>query len=126
LPPDGGGASIIEEEIRKMTTESTLYPALQPGAERDLGEQAIGARGDQYSVLLHNDEVTPYDYVIALLGDLFMLSGELAEHIAVTAHTRGTAVVVVRPRSEAEKLVKVAHGRARREGFPLTFSLEQE
>ena len=77
-----------------------------------------------YFVLLHNDDVTPYDYVTGLLGDLFMLSEELAEHIAVTAHTRGAAVVVVRPRSEAEKLVKVAHSRARREGFPLTFSLE--
>ena len=109
-----------------MMKQSTLYPAIQPDTERDLGEQTIGGRGDQCSVLLHNDEVTPYDYVIALLGDLFMLSEELAEHIAVTAHTRGLAVVVVRPRAEAEKLVKVAHGRARREGFPLTFSLEQE
>ena len=107
-----------------MMTESTLYPVIQPGTEHDLGEQVERERGEQYFVLLHNVEVTPYEYVTELLGDLFMLSEELADHIAVTAHSRGTAVVVVRPRNEAEKLVKVAHSRARREGFPLTFSLE--
>jgi ATP-dependent Clp protease adaptor protein ClpS len=78
------------------------------------------------TILIHNDEVTPYDYVIQILGDLFMLSEELADHVAWTAHTKGEAVVVVRPRVEAEKLVKVAHGRARLVSYPLTFSLEQE
>jgi ATP-dependent Clp protease adapter protein ClpS len=70
--------------------------------------------------------VTPYDYVIGILGDLFMLSEELADHVAWTAHNKGVAVVVVRPRAEAEKLVKVAHGRARFVNYPLTFSLEHE
>lgn len=78
------------------------------------------------TVLIHNDEVTPYDYVIEMLGDLFMLSEELADHVAWTAHTKGVAVVVVRPRVEAEKLIKVAHGRARMVSYPLTFSLEQD
>ena len=77
-------------------------------------------------VLLHNDDVTPYDYVVYLLGSLFMLSEEIADHIAWTAHTKGKAVVVVRPREEAEKLVKAAQGRAKFDGFPLTFTLEQE
>jgi ATP-dependent Clp protease adaptor protein ClpS len=106
--------------------ENTMPSIAQSSTEHDFQPLVRETGGDLYAVLLHNDEVTPYDYVTGLLGDLFMLSEELAEHIAVTAHARGMAVVVVRPRSEAEKLVKVAHGRARREGFPLTFSLEQE
>ena len=77
------------------------------------------------TVLIHDDEVTPYEYVINILGDLFMLSEELADHVAWTAHTKGVAVVVVRPRVEAEKLVNVARGRARSNGYPLTFTLEQ-
>ena len=44
---------------------------------------------------------------------------------AATAHNKGVAVVVVRPRVEAEKLVSVARGRARSSGYPLTFTLEQ-
>jgi ATP-dependent Clp protease adaptor protein ClpS len=79
-----------------------------------------------WRVIIYNDDITPYDYVIKTLGDVFMLSEELAEHIAWTAHTEGKAVVVVRPRREAERLVGIAHARARRDGFPLTFSLEQD
>jgi ATP-dependent Clp protease adapter protein ClpS len=54
------------------------------------------------------------------------LSEEIAEHVANTAHSEGQAVVVVRPRDEAERLAKVARARARLDGFPLMFSLEQE
>ena len=75
-------------------------------------------------VLIHNDDVTPYDYVIALLMAIFQLSDELAEHIAWVAHTHGTARVVTRPRREAERLVQQAHTAARLDGYPLTFSLE--
>lgn len=77
-------------------------------------------------VVVHNDEATPYAYVIQTLGSVFMLSEELAEHIAWTAHTKGSAVVVVRPRREAETLAKIARGRAKVDGFPLAFTLEQE
>jgi ATP-dependent Clp protease adapter protein ClpS len=80
--------------------------------------------GGDTRVIIHNDEVTPYDYVIDTLNDFFLLSGEIAEHVAWTAHTRGAAVVVMRPRHEAETLVKAAHARAKMSGFPLTFSVE--
>ncbi len=79
-----------------------------------------------YRVLIHNDDVTPFDYVIRILQRIFMLSDEMADHVAWTAHEDGLAVVVVRPRSEAEKLIKVARARARADGYPLTFSLEPD
>ena len=80
----------------------------------------------RYLILIHNDEVTPYDYVIRTLERIFLLSEEMADHIATTAHNEGTAVVMVRPRNEAERLIKMAHSRARLDGYPLTFSMEQE
>lgn len=79
-----------------------------------------------YRILIHNDDVTPYNYVILVLRTLFKLSHELAEHITWVAHTTGIARVVTRPRSEAERLVERAHAAARLDGFPLTFSLEPE
>ena len=79
-----------------------------------------------FRVLIHNDDVTPYDYVILVLGTIFNLSHEMAEHITWVAHTKGIARVVTRPRSEAERLVGKAHAAARLDGFPLTFSLEPE
>jgi ATP-dependent Clp protease adaptor protein ClpS len=80
----------------------------------------------RWLVLVHNDEVTPFDYVTRILTNIFLLSEELAEHVAQTAHSEGVAVVVIRPRTEAERLVKVARARARIDGYPLTFSMEPE
>jgi len=79
-----------------------------------------------YRVLIHNDDVTPYDYVIAVLRTIFDLSHELAEHVTWVAHTTGVAYVLTRPRSEAERLVNQAHMAARLDGYPLTFSLEPD
>ena len=105
--------SMIPSEVEQQTAEQT-------------GQAVHTAQGDLCKIIVHNDEVTPYDYVIDILGDLFMLSEELADHVAWTAHMKGVAVVVVRPRPEAEKLIKVAHGRARMVRYPLTFSLDQD
>lgn len=79
-----------------------------------------------YKVLIHNDDVTPLDYVIRILRRVFTLSNELAEHIAETAHNEEVAIVVVRPRTEAEKLLGAARLQARADGFPLTFSMEPD
>jgi ATP-dependent Clp protease adaptor protein ClpS len=107
-------------------SDSTIQPLTKARVQVFSSDTAKVSAEGMATVLIHNDEVTPYDYVIQILGDLFMLSEELADHVAWTAHTKGEAVVVVRPRVEAEKLVKVAHGRARLVSYPLTFSLEQD
>lgn len=79
-----------------------------------------------YRILIHNDDVTPLDYVIRILKRVFMLSQELAEHIAETAHEDGVAIVLIRPRPEAEKLIGIARTHARADGYPLTFSMEPD
>lgn len=103
---------------------------IPPFSDSDVNRQeqqdTVPHHEDTVCILIHNDDVTPFDYVMATLGDVFMLSEEMAEHIAWTAHMKGTAVVVVRPRPEAELLAGVAQQRARFEGYPLTFTLENE
>lgn len=79
-----------------------------------------------YRILIHNDDVTPFDYVMRILKKVFMLSQEMAEHIAETAHFEGVAVVMIRPKPEAEKLIGIARSLARADGFPLTFSMEPD
>lgn len=79
-----------------------------------------------YRILIHNDDVTPVDYVIRILKRVFMLSQEIAEHITETAHFEGVAVVLIRPKPEAEKLTGIARNLARADGYPLTFSIEPD
>lgn len=103
-----------------MMSDDLYSPLIRPTPD----EQPQTLAGDPCTVRLHNDDVTPYDYVIQILGTFFLLSEEIADHIAWTAHTKGSAVVIVRPRPEAEKLAMAARGRAQREGYPLVFTLE--
>ena len=79
-----------------------------------------------HRVLVHNDEVTPYDFVIIILVRFFKLLPADAELITWTAHTNGIAQVTVLPLNEAQKRVGRAHFAASLEGYPLTFTIESE
>ena len=79
-----------------------------------------------YRVLIHNDDVTTFEYVNYILHAVFLLSAEIADHIAWTTHENGYAVVVIRARPEAETLAKVANRLARSDGYPLTFTTEPD
>ena len=92
--------------------------------ERRVDADIDEAREDQWRILIHNDDVTPYDFVILVLRHIFRLSPELAEHITWQAHSKGVAPVCTRPKPEAERLITEAHTAARANGYPLTFSME--
>lgn len=96
---------------------------IQPDSKPHDQDPRITAPEGPWQVLIHNDDETPFGYVIYTLNSVFMLSDELAEHVASTAHASGTAVVAVRPRHEAEVLMRVALGRAKQDGYPLHFSM---
>jgi ATP-dependent Clp protease adaptor protein ClpS len=103
-------------------SETSVLPLVRPS--ENLGEQTEPE--PRYRVLIHNDAVTTFIYVLHVLSAIFLLSDEMAQHIAETAHNNGTAVVIVRPKSEADKLAKAATSHARMDGYPLRFSIEQE
>lgn len=77
-------------------------------------------------VIIHNDDVTPFEFVIIILQRIFELNAMVAEKVAYTAHTNGTAYVTTLPCAEAHRRVGKAHFAASLEGFPLTFSVEPE
>jgi ATP-dependent Clp protease adaptor protein ClpS len=102
----------------------SLEPSIEPRVDSDI--QSETTLEPLFRILIHNDDVTPYNYVILVLQVIFKLSNELAEHITWVAHNSGIARVVTRPRPEAERLVNTAHAAARADGYPLTFSLEPD
>lgn len=77
-----------------------------------------------YRVLVHNDDITPYDFVILILVRFFQLSPVDAELVTWTAHTNGIAEVAILPLREAQKRVGRSHFAASVEGYPLTFTIE--
>lgn len=79
-----------------------------------------------YRILIHNDHVTPMDFVVYVLKTVFYLSNERALDIMMTAHITGIAYVQTVQRSEAEKRVNRAHSEAGLAGYPLHFTIEPE
>jgi len=104
----------------------SLEPQIAPDIDREEDIEQEAAEEPPYRVLIHNDDVTPYDFVVAILIRIFELTPLIAEHITYLAHHQGIALVAVLPKTEAEKRVGKAHFAARLEGFPLTFSVEPE
>lgn len=94
--------------------------------ELDNDQQQEEALEPLWRVLIHNDDETPYDFVIAILIRIFNITPIIAEHITWLAHTNGLALVTSLPKSEAENRVSKAHFAAQLEGFPLTFTIEPE
>ena len=79
-----------------------------------------------FRVIIHNDDVTPMDFVVHILKTIFYLSNPKAAEIMMTAHVYGTAYVQTLPKTEAEKRISKAHFAAGLEGYPLHLSLEPE
>ncbi|MEO8357791.1 MAG: ATP-dependent Clp protease adaptor ClpS [Chloroflexota bacterium] len=79
-----------------------------------------------YRVIIHNDDVTPMDFVVHILKTIFYLSNNRAAEIMFTAHFSGIAYVQTLPKSEAEKRIQKAHFAAGLDGYPLHFSMEPE
>lgn len=100
----------------------------QTAPEIEIGEeqQQETAYEPLFRVIIHNDDVTPMDFVVHVLRNIFMLLLPDAVEIMYTAHYRGEAVVQILPRSEAEKRINKAHFAAGLEGYPLHFSMEPE
>jgi ATP-dependent Clp protease adaptor protein ClpS len=77
-----------------------------------------------WRVLLHNDDYTPAEYVVAVLREVFRLGWWKAATTMVKAHALGIAEVGSFPKEEADRLIAIAHSRARGDGWPLRFSAE--
>ena len=82
--------------------------------------------GPLYRVIIHNDDVTPMDFVIDILIAIFMLPSANAAYIMYTAHLNGSAYVQTLPKPEAQRRINKAHFAARLKGYSLQFTMEPE
>ena len=108
--------------------EGDVRPDGGTGVEQDtirgLEWHVAADTGGGANVIIHNDDVTPYDFVVAVLQAIFRLGAPDAERVAWEAHTRGQAHVITLSMEEAKYRVGKAHGIARQAGYPLSFTIE--
>jgi ATP-dependent Clp protease adaptor protein ClpS len=79
-----------------------------------------------YRVIIHNDDVTTFEFVINVLVVVFELTFVQATRTALEAHVKGNGYVCTLALAEAKRRVFKAQFAARQQGFPLTFSIEPE
>ena len=79
-----------------------------------------------FQVIIHNDDVTPMDFVVHILKTCFYLSNPQSADIMLTAHVYGSAYVQTLAKSEAEKRISQAHAESNNAGYPLRLSMEPE
>ena len=103
---------------------ANIYSQIVP--EIEIVEETETELEPLYRVIIHNDMVTPMDFVVHVLKNHFYLSNNKAADIMFTAHVYGTAYVQTLAKSEAEKRINKAHFEANNAGYPLKFSMEPE
>ena len=104
----------------------STVPLSAPEIEQEEDTEQTAELERLHKVLIHNDDVTPYDFVLVTLVRFFHLQPADAETITLTAHNTGLALVAILPLSEARRRVGRAHFAASLEGYPLTFTIEPE
>jgi len=79
-----------------------------------------------FKIIIHNDDVTPMDFVVHILKTIFYLGNDRASEIMLTAHINGNAYVQTLAKSEAQKRIDRAHAESNNAGYPLAFTMEPE
>lgn len=80
----------------------------------------------RYRVLLHNDDYTTMDFVVEILVTIFQKNPTEATAIMMTVHSEGLGNCGVYTEEVAETKIAQVHDRARKVGFPLRCSMEEE
>lgn len=95
-------------------------PTLEPDVET-----ADGTRlAPQWKVILLDDDVTTFEFVIDLLRKLFRKEHSEAVRLTYEVHTTGSALVTVTTKERAELYVDQVRSLARPRGYPLTATME--
>jgi ATP-dependent Clp protease adaptor protein ClpS len=81
-------------------------------------------RAPRYQVVLHNDEYTTMEFVVAVLMKHFQKPPAEAMHVMLRVHHTGTGRAGIYPRDEAETKVAEVTAEARAEGMPLLLTAE--
>ena len=78
----------------------------------------------KFYVLMHNDDTTPFDFVIEVLMQLFNHTPETSTDLAAKIHQEGNAIVGMYYMEIAEQKVEETTRAARNNGFTLATSIE--
>jgi len=95
-----------------------------PTAVPDVGTEERTHLAPRWKVILLDDDVTTFEFVIHLLVSLFHKEMEEAIRLTYEVHDTGAALITVTNVERAELYVEQVRSMARPKGFPLTATIE--
>ncbi|HEV3075495.1 MAG TPA: ATP-dependent Clp protease adaptor ClpS [Thermoanaerobaculia bacterium] len=81
-------------------------------------------RAPRYQVVMHNDDYTTMEFVVAMLMKHFHKPPAEALHIMLQVHHKGAGIAGIYTRDVAETKVAEVIDEARQEGMPLLLTVE--
>ena len=124
LPPELGARALVSESM--SDEEHIDNPLSVPVIDRPpLEDRNDLRRPPRWQVVIHNDDFTPMDFVVALLMAIFLKSQQEATLIMLDIHKKGKGIGGIYPRDIAE--MRVAQVKAFAEGLehPLLATMEE-
>ena len=82
-------------------------------------------RPKRYAVIFYNDDFTPMDFVVFVLGKYFNKTHEEAVAIMLTVHNEGKAMIDLYTREIADEKVHETMEHAKANGYPLSAVAEE-
>ena len=98
----------------------TTYTVIEKKTTRKVKEPS------KYKVIVCNDDVTPVEFVVAMLVSVFNHEERQAINLTLTVHNKGSAVAGIYSFEIAEQKVLDAIGMAQVNGYPLVVKMEAE
>jgi ATP-dependent Clp protease adaptor protein ClpS len=105
---------------RQANPESDVGVVAEPKTRQQLKRPPL------YKVLLHNDNYTTREFVVAVLREVFHKTENDAVQIMLHVHYNGIGVAGVYPHEVAETKIQMVEKLAKENQFPLRLSMEPE
>ncbi|WP_411170428.1 ATP-dependent Clp protease adaptor ClpS [Clostridium sp. MB05] len=80
----------------------------------------------RFRVIMHNDDFTTMEFVVAILGDIFNKSIEEANKIMIEVHKNGKGTAGIYPYDIAISKASKAMAIAKEEEFPFKLTVEED
>ncbi len=113
---------------RNAVLEPAVEPASKPARPATIEPEEKSERrtrlAPQWKVILHNDDVTTFEFVIELLRTLFKKNAAEAVRLTFEVHSSGSALVTITTFEHAELYCDQVKSLARPRGFPLVATME--
>lgn len=120
-------SELLEEDfLANLPQMATANPERETDTdiEEDIDVEDETREEPPYRVIIHNDNITTFVFVIKVLTTIFQKNVMEADQIANRTHNYGIAVVGTYPKSVATTRINKVHFAAQLEGYPLKMTME--